>query len=239
VTLDDCGRADKVWSDKDNTKIIGGKGNKSALEARIKQLRAELDVTTSDFDKEKIQERLAKLAGGVAVINVGAATEVEMKEKKERVLDAVAATKAGIEEGIVPGGGVTFIKARKVLLALQESLKVDDEKHGVRILYDALSMPTRMIARNAGTDDGYVLRLVEDNKGVDFGFNALSNEFGSMLAAGVVDPAKVVRSAIQNAASVAVMVLTTECLVTDIPEKKPEMPAMPGGMGGMGGGMDY
>lgn len=244
VTLDDCGRADKVWADKDNTRIIGGKGNKSAVEARLKQLRAELDSTTSDFDKEKIQERLAKLAGGVAVINVGAATEIELKEKKERVLDAVAATKAAVEEGIVPGGGVTFIRARKALDALQKSITIEDEKHGVRILYDALGMPVRMIARNAGADDGWVLKMVEENKVVDFGFDALTNEFKPMLAAGIVDPAKVTRSAVQNSASVAVMILTTECLVTDLPEKKDSAGGgmgggMPGGMGGMGGGMDY
>ena len=198
-----------------------------------------MDNTTSDYDKEKLQERLAKLAGGVAVINVGAATEVELKEKKERVLDAVAATKAAIEEGIVPGGGVTQLRARKVLLSLIEKLEVDDEKTGARILYDALSMPVRMIAKNAGADDGWVLKEVENNKVLDFGFNALTNNFESMLAAGVVDPAKVTRSSLQNGASVAVMILTTECLVTDIPEKEKAAPAMPGGMGGMGGGMDY
>lgn len=235
VTLDDCGRADKVWADKDNCRIIGGAGNKAALQARVKQIRTELDATTSDYDKEKLQERLAKLAGGVAVINVGAATEVELKEKKERVNDAVAATKAAIEEGIVPGGGVTQVRARKVLLALKNTLKDDDEKIGVEILYQALGMPLRLIARNAGADDGWVLKMVEENKVADYGFNALTNDFGSMLALGIVDPAKVTRSALQNGASVAVMVLTTEALVTDIPEKE-KTPAMPGGMGG---GMDY
>ncbi len=244
VTLDDCGRADKVWADKDNCRIIGGKGNKTMVTARINQIKAELDSTTSDYDKEKLQERLAKLAGGVAVINVGAATEVEMKEKKERVLDAVAATKAAIEEGIVPGGGVTFLKAKKVLDAVKKSLVLEDEKIGVGLLDYALEMPVRMIARNAGQDDGWVLRTVEESKELDFGFNALDNSFGSMLKAGVVDPTKVVRSALQNGASVAVMILTTEALVTDLPEKKADMPGggMPGGMGGMGGmggGMDY
>lgn len=239
VTIDDCGRADKVWADKDNCRIIGGKGTKSAVEARIKQIKAELDSTTSDFDKEKLQERLAKLAGGVAVINVGAATEIELKEKKERVLDAVAATKAAVEEGIVPGGGVTLVRARKALESLKKDLTIDDEKIGVQILWEAMSMPTRMIARNAGADDGWVLKVIEENKAADYGYNALTNDFGSMLAAGIVDPAKVTRSAIQNGASVAVMVLTTECLVTDIPEKKdsPMGGGMPGGMGGMGGGM--
>jgi chaperonin GroEL len=236
VNLNDCGKAAKVWADKDKTRIIGGAGDKTAIEARVKQIKLEMDNTTSDYDKEKLQERLAKLAGGVAVINVGAATEVELKEKKERVLDAVAATKAAIEEGIVPGGGVTQLRARKVLLSLIEKLEVDDEKTGVKILYDALSMPLRMIARNAGADDGWVLKEVENNKISDFGFNALTNNFESMLTAGVVDPAKVTRSALQNGASVAVMILTTECLVTDIPEKEKATPQMPGGMGG---GMDY
>ncbi len=238
VTLEDCGRADSVWADKDKCRIIGGKGTKAALDARVKQIKAELDASTSDYDKEKLQERLAKLAGGVAVINVGAATEVELKEKKERVLDAVAATKAAVEEGIVPGGGVTQLRARKVLLELKKSLTVDDEKIGVDILYQALEMPARMIAKNAGTDEGWVVRTVQENKIPDFGFNALTNDFGSMLAAGIVDPAKVTRSSLQNGASVAVMILTTECLVTDIKEPDKTPPMNPG-MGGMGGGMDY
>lgn len=238
VTLEDCGRAEKVWADKDNCRIIGGKGNKVTLEARIKQLRSELDSTTSDYDKEKIQERLAKLAGGVAVINVGAATEIELKEKKERVLDAVAATKAAVEEGIVPGGGVTQVRARRILIDLKKTLADDDEKAGIEILYQALGMPLRMIVKNAGADDGWVLKMVEENKVVDYGYNALTNDFGSMLTAGIVDPAKVARSALQNGASVAVMILTTEALVTDIPEKKDASMMPPGGgMGGMGG--DY
>lgn len=241
VTLDDCGHADSVWADKDNARIIGGKGDKSAISARVKQIRTEIDVTKSDYDKEKLQERLAKLAGGVAVINVGAATEVELKEKKERVNDAVAATKAAIEEGIVPGGGVTQLRARKVLLDLLKTLTNEDEQHGVKILYEALAMPLRMIARNAGADDGWVLKMVEENKAIDYGYNALTNDFGSMLSSGIVDPAKVTRSSLQNGASIAVMVLTTECLVTDLPEKKgAEMPMGGGGMPGGGmGGMDY
>lgn len=234
VTLDDCGRAEKVWADKDNCRIIGGKGSKITIEDRVKQIKRELESSTSDYDKEKLQERLAKLSGGVAVINVGAATEVELKEKKERVLDAVAATKAAVEEGIVPGGGVTQLRARKVLSALKNSL-IGDEKTGVEILYSALEMPVRMIAKNAGTDDSLVLKKIEESKAADFGFNALANKFESMLSAGIVDPAKVARSALQNGASVAVMILTTEALVTDIPEKKSDVPAMPaGGMGGMG-----
>ncbi len=242
VTLEDCGRADKVWADKDNCRIIGGKGNKDLMTARVKQIKTELDNTTSDYDKEKLQERLAKLAGGVAVINVGAATEVELKEKKERVLDAVAATKAAVEEGIVPGGGVTYVRARKVLADLKKTLTTDDEKMGVDILNNALSMLTRMIAKNAGADDGWVLKTIEDSKILDYGFNALTNEFEPMLAAGIVDPTKVSRLALQNGASIATMILTTECLVCDIPEKNSsagsgQMPT--GGMGGMGGGMDY
>ena len=241
VTLDDCGKADSVWADKDKCRIIGGKGTKAMLEARVKQIKLELENSTSDYDKEKLQERLAKLAGGVAVINVGAATEVELKEKKERVLDAVAATKAAVEEGIVPGGGVTQLRARKVLLDLKKTLATDDEKIGVDILYTALGMPIRMIAKNAGADDGWVARTVEDSRLADFGFNALTNDFGSMLTAGIVDPAKVARTALQNGASVATMILTTECLVTDLPEKNPSTGSGPmgGGMPGGMGGMDY
>ncbi len=243
VTIEDCGRADKVWADKENTRIIGGKGDKKTLAARVSQLKRSIDQTTSDFDREKLQERLAKLAGGVAVINVGAATEVEMKEKKERVNDAVAATKAALEEGIVPGGGVTLLKARRVLPALKKSLENEDQKIGVEILYAALEQPIRWIVKNAGEDDGWVIKTIEekektDKKGTDFGFNALTGGFDSMLKAGIVDPAKVTRSAVQNAASVGTMVLTTEALIADIPEKSsaPEggMPGgMPGGMGGM------
>lgn len=234
VSLDDCGRADKVWADKENARIIGGKGQKTAINARILQIRKAIDVTTSDFDKEKLQERLAKLSGGVAVINVGAATETEMKEKKERVNDAVAATKAALEEGIVPGGGVTLIRARKSLTKLKSSLEIADQRIGVEILYSALAEPLRGIARNAGADEGWVLRKVEDGK-LDYGYNALSGQFESMLEAGVLDPAKVTRSALENAVSIGMMILTTEALVADIPEKKPELPAggMPGGMDGM------
>lgn len=234
LTLDVCGRADKIWADKENTRIIGGKGSQAAISARIGQIKREIEETDSDFDKEKLQERLAKLSGGVAVINVGAATEIELKEKKERVNDAVAATKAAIEEGIVAGGGVAFLRARKALLKLKATESEPEEKTGIEILYKALVMPLRMIARNAGADDGWVLKTVEEGKNSDFGFNALTSEFGSMLAYGIVDPAKVTRSALQNAASVAVMVLTTEGLITDLPEKNP--PAGGGAMppGGMG-----
>jgi len=239
VLVEDCGRADKVWADKDNCRIIGGKGPAAALKARMAQIRRELDTTTSDFDKEKLQERLAKLGGGVAVINVGAATEVEMKDKKERVLDAVAATKAAIEEGIVAGGGVTLLRARTALLKLKETLTIEDEKTGIDILYKALGEPVRWIAKNAGADDGWVLKTIESSKVADFGFNAMTLVFEPMIAAGILDPAKVTRSAVQNAASIGMMILTTEALITDIPEKKEAgAGGMPGGMGGMGG-MDY
>lgn len=242
VKVEDCGRADKVWADKDNCRIIGGKGAPGALKARIAQIKREMDATTSDFDREKLQERLAKLSGGVAVINVGAATEIELKDKKERVNDAVAATKAALEEGIIPGGGVSLLRARATLPKFRETLTENDEKTGVDILYHALGEPIRWIARNAGTDDGWILKNVEeklkDGKHSDFGFNARTMKFGSMLADGVLDPAKVTRTAVQNAVSVGMMILTTEALITDIPEKK-ETPSMPpGGMGGMGG-MDY
>ena len=241
VTVEDCGRADKVWADKEACRIIGGKGTSATVKARVAQIRTAIDETTSDFDREKFQERLAKLAGGVAVINVGAATEIELKDKKERVNDAVAATKAALEEGIVPGGGVAVLRARGLLLKLKETLDNADEKTGVDILYKALGEPIRMIAENAGADSGWVLKTVEENKGsADFGFNAMTMQFGSMIAAGVIDPVKVTRSAVQNAVSVGMMILTTEALITDIPEKKdaPSGGGMPGGMGGMGG-MDY
>ncbi len=237
TTVDDCGRADKIWSDKENTRIIGGKGSKAEINARISQIRREIDQTSSDFDKEKLQERLAKLAGGVAVINVGAATEVELKERKERVNDAVAATKAAIEEGIIPGGGVTLLRARKALKALRNKLTIEDERIGVDILEKALEQPVRLIASNSGMDAGWVVKKVEESNKEDYGFDAMSLEFGSMLERGIVDPVKVTRSALENAASVATMVLTTEALITDIKEPEKSMPGMPGG--GMPGGMDY
>ncbi|MDO8620970.1 MAG: chaperonin GroEL [Candidatus Levybacteria bacterium] len=232
VTLEDCGRADKIWADKENARIIGGKGDQAAIKARIASVRRSIEESTSDFDKEKLQERLAKLAGGVAVINVGAATEVEMKDRKERVNDAVAATKAALEEGIVPGGGVTLLRARKSLLKLKESLSLGDEKIGVEIIYSALAEPIRWISKNSGVDEGWVMRKVEESKVNDYGFNVMTMDFGSMLDFGIVDPAKVTRSAVQNAASIGMMVLTTEALITDIPEKKEQMSGMPpGGMG--------
>jgi len=224
VEVEDCGRADKVWADKENCRIIGGKGDEEKIKGRIAQIKRQIEETTSEFDKEKLQERLAKLSGGVAVINVGAATEVEMKEKKERVNDAVSATKAALEEGIVAGGGVTLLQARKVLLDLKKKMELDEEKTGVDIVYKALAEPIRMIAKNAGVDSGWVLKKVEEAKDPDYGFNALTLEFGSMYKQGIVDPAKVVRSALENATSVATMILTTEALITDIPEKKESQP---------------
>ncbi|MEK7570972.1 MAG: chaperonin GroEL [Patescibacteria group bacterium] len=231
IAIEDCGRADKVWADKEIARVIGGKGPKKEITSRITQLRRSITETKSDFDREKLQERLAKLSGGVAVINVGAATEVEMKEKKERVNDAVAATKAALEEGIVPGGGVALLQARKALAKVKEATQESDVRIGVEILYTALAEPIRGISRNAGADEGWVLRKVEESTVADYGFNVMKMDFGSMYKAGIVDPAKVTRSAVQNAASVATMILTTECLIADIPEKKPELP------GGMGGGM--
>lgn len=237
VTMEDLGRADKVRSTNESTQVIGGKGNKKDVTIRIELLKKEIAKTTSDFDREKLQERLAKLAGGVAVINVGAATEIEMKEKKERVIDAVAATKAAIEEGVVPGGGVTLLRARKALLKLKETTEGADQKMGIEILYQALGEPTKWIVKNAGEDPGLILSKVEEGKTPDFGFNVMTMQYGSMLEAGIIDPAKVTRSVVQNAASVGMMVLTTEALVTDLPEKNTPAP-MGGGMPGMGG-MDY
>jgi chaperonin GroEL len=230
VTVEDLGRADRIWSDKDNTQIIGGNGSKSAIKARLDQIRHELEKSTSEFDKDKLAERIAKLAGGVAVIKVGAATEVELNELKERVKDAVGATKAAIDEGIVPGGGVALIRAGQAL----KEIKADnsDEEVGIQIVKQSLSQPLRWLAKNAGSDDGWVVKKVEENKNPAYGFNSLTLEFEDMLKAGILDPVKVTRSALQNAASVASMILTTECLITDIPEEK-KAPAMPE-MGDMG-----
>jgi chaperonin GroEL len=223
IEVEDLGQADKMWADKDNAKIIGGAGKKSTISARITSIRTQIKSTDSDFDKEKLEERLAKLSGGVAQINVGAATEIELNEKKERVKDAVGATKAAIEEGILPGGGVALLRARKVLDKIVST--TEDEKLGVEIVKYALEQPLRWLAKNAGEDDGYVLRKIEENKDVDFGYNALTGEFGSMTKFGILDPLKVTRSALQNAASVSMMVLTTEGLVTEIPQEKKENPA--------------
>lgn len=229
VAIEDLGRARKVVSDKENTLIVAD-GNKGAVESRIAQIKREIDATDSEFDREKLEERLAKLSGGVAVINVGAATEIEMKEKVERVKDAVEATKAAVEEGIVPGGAVDLLRAASAL----DQVKVDgeEEKVGVDILRYALEQPLRWIAKNAGADEGFVLRKVAEGRDA-FGFNAATGEFGDMLVMGIVNPVKVTRLAMENAASVGMMVLTTEALITDIPEKNPPAPAMPPG------GMEY
>lgn len=218
VTLEDLGRADRVVSDKDTTRIIGGQGSKDSLNARIAQLKNAISKTTSEFDKEKLQERLAKLAGGVAVIKVGAASEAEMNELKERVKDAVGATKAAIEEGIVPGGGVALLRAAKVLDSLESDN--DDEKVGIKIVADALSQPLRWLAKNSGVEEGWVVKQVEQHPDKSYGFNAITLEFGDMISAGIIDPVKVTRAALQNAASVASMILTTEALITEIPQKE-------------------
>ncbi len=225
VTLKDLGRAKRIIVDKDNTTIVEGAGKKSAIEGRISQMRAQIEETTSDYDREKLQERLAKLAGGVAVIKVGAATEIEMKEKKARVEDALHATRAAVEEGIVPGGGVALIRAAAALGNLRVS---DDEKVGVRIVQKALAEPSRWIADNAGADASVVLEKIKNGKGA-FGFNAATEEFEDLVKAGIVDPTKVVRCALQNAASVAGLLLTIEAMVAEKPEKKKEAPPMPHG----------
>ena len=234
VTIEDLGKAEKVVSDKDDTTIVGGAGDSSAIKGRIEQIRVEIENTTSDYDREKLQERLAKLSGGVAIIRVGAATETELKEKKHRVEDALSATRAAVEEGIVPGGGVALLNA----IAALDGLKMEstDAQIGVKIVREALEVPMRKIAENAGQDGSVVVENVrqrqakEDNK--KFGYNVLTEEYTDMVNGGVIDPAKVTRGALENAASIAAMILTTEALITDIPEKEPPMPA-----GGPGGGM--
>jgi chaperonin GroEL len=229
IEVEDLGQADKVWADKENARIIGGKGKKAEITSRTASIKRQISESDSDFDKEKLEERLAKLTGGVAQINVGAATEIELNEKKERVKDAVGATKAAVEEGILPGGGVALLKARKALLAVKP--ENEDEKVGIEIVREALEMPLRMLARNAGEDDGYILRKIEDVKDGDYGFNALTGEFGSMTKFGILDPLKVTRSALQNASSVAMMVLTTEGLITDLELPEDKKTPTPSGMG--------
>jgi chaperonin GroEL len=233
VTLEDLGRARKVIADKDNTTIVEGRGEAKDIEARIKQIRSEIDISTSDYDKEKLQERLAKLAGGVAVIKVGGATETELKEKKHRVEDALSATRAAVEEGILPGGGVALLNALPAL----KKLKVGgDEATGLALLKRALEEPLRCIAENSGREGSVVINAIKGSKS-GIGYDALKDELDvNMVERGIVDPLKVTRSALQNGASIATMILTTECLVTDIPEKE-KMPAMPGGGGGYEGMM--
>ena len=234
VTLADLGTARRVVVDKATTVIVDGNGDQEAIKARIKMIRAQLDESTSDYDREKMQERLAKLAGGVAIINVGAATETEMKEKKDRVEDALNATRAAVEEGIVPGGGVAYIRVSKSLDSIKPA--DDDEAAGVMIIRRAVEEPLRQIARNGGYEGSVVVEKVRDGKD-GFGFNAATGEYEDLIKSGVIDPKKVTRIALQNAASVASLLLTTDCAVADRPEPKKEMPMMPpgGGMGGMGG----
>lgn len=230
TTPDMLGDADKVTIDKENTTIVNGKGDKEAIADRVAQIRKQIEKTTSDYDREKLQERLAKLAGGVAVLYVGAASEVEMKEKKDRVEDALNATRAAVEEGIIPGGGVAFIRAIEAL----KNLKGDneDEQTGINIVAKAIEAPLRCIAENAGVEGSVVAQKVREGKG-DFGYNARADRYENLLAAGVIDPTKVTRVALQNAASVAGMFLTTECVIADKPEPAPAAPAMNPGMGGM------
>jgi chaperonin GroEL len=235
ATLEDLGRASKVVADKDNTTLIEGAGKDAAIKGRIEQIKVEMENTTSDYDKEKLQERLAKLAGGVAIIRVGAATETELKEKKHRVEDALSAARAGVEEGMVPGGGVALINAIPTLDKVK--LDYDDEQTGVNIVRRALEWPMRGIVENAGMDGAVVIEMVrqkqKEEKNKNIGYDVLAQDYTDMFKAGIIDPAKVTRSAVENAASIAAMILTTEALITDIPEKK-ETPPMP-----PGGGMDY
>lgn len=243
--IEDCGRADKVKADKEYTSIIGGKGDNTAIKARTAQIRQEMAASTSDFDREKLQERLAKLSGGVAVINIGAATEVELKDKKERVIDAVAATKAALEEGIVPGGAIALLDISQRMSRTQVGKDAHaDEVFGYEIVKRALEAPFAKLMENAGVDAGLLLAKARIVSSKGQGFNVLELESEEdakaidMVAAGIIDPLKVVRSAVENSTSIASMILTTECLITDIPEKNPPAGGMPGGMGGMGG-MDY
>ena len=232
IRVEDLGKAKKVTIDKDNSTIVEGDGTQAAIEGRVKQIRAQIEETTSDYDREKLQERLAKLVGGVAVIKVGAATETEMKEKKARVEDAMHATKAAVEEGIVPGGGVAVLRGANALA----DLKLDgDQQIGVNIIRRALEEPMRWIAQNAGFEGSIVVQKVREADAAEEGFNAQSEQYENLVDAGVIDPTKVVRTALQNAGSIASLLLTTEALVSEIPEEKKE-PA-PGGMGGPGGGM--
>jgi len=235
ATIDMLGKAEKVVIEKENTTIIKGAGKEADIQGRIKQIKKQIDETTSDYDREKLQERLAKIAGGVAVINVGAATEVAMKEKKARVEDALSATRSAVEEGIVPGGGIALLKC---LEAVKKIKLTGDQDTGRNIILRALEEPLRTIANNSGLEGSLIVQRAKEEKG-NMGFNASTLEWEDMIEAGIIDPAKVARSALQNAASIAGLVLTTECIISDKPEKKESMPSMPGGgMGGMGG-MDF
>jgi len=233
VTINMLGRAKKVMIDKENTTIVSGAGKKNEIQARISQIKAQIEETTSDYDREKLQERLAKLAGGVAVIRVGGATEVEVKERRDRVDDAMRATRAAVEEGILPGGGVALLRASVVLKKVRTHN--DDQKTGVEIVRKALSWPARQIAVNAGEDGSVVVGKILDKEQYNYGFDAQNGEYGNLMTKGIIDPTKVVRAALQGAASVAGLLITTEAMVAELPKK--ESPASPGG-GGMGG-MDY
>ena len=235
ITIDDLGKAKKVTVDKENTTIVEGAGSGEAIDGRVKQIRTQIEETSSDYDREKLQERLAKLVGGVAVIKVGAATETEMKEKKARVEDAMHATRAAVEEGIVAGGGVALVRAAKAL----DNLTGDDEDEtvGINIVRRAIEEPLRQIAANAGQEGAVVVGKVREGGKDSFGFNAATETYEDLVSAGVIDPAKVTRTALQNAASIAGLMLTTEAMIADIPEDKPEMGMPGGGMGGMGMGM--
>jgi chaperonin GroEL len=239
TTVDSLGKAKRIVIDKENTTIIEGAGKTADIKGRVNQIRKQIDETTSDYDREKLQERLAKLAGGVAVLKIGAATETEMKEKKSRVEDALHATRAAVEEGVVPGGGVALVRAAVAL----DSLKIGgDEGLGVEIIRRAIEEPLRMIAHNAGKEASVVCNEVKKNKGA-YGYNAFSDQYEDLVKAGVIDPTKVVRTALENSSSIAGLILTTECIISEKPEKKEKAPAggggMPGGMGGMGGMDDY
>jgi chaperonin GroEL len=237
VTLEMLGRAGNVAIDKENTTIVDGAGKKTDIEARVKQIKAQIEETTSDYDREKLQERLAKLAGGVAVIKVGGATEVEVKERKDRVDDALHATRAAVEEGIVPGGGVALLRAAKSLDSLKP--ENDDQKVGINIVRKALQSPARQIAANAGEDGSVIVGKILENSKYAYGYNAQSHEYGDLYAQGVIDPTKVVRCALQDAASVSGLLITTEAMIADVPKKDSgHAHAAPGGMGGMGG-MDF
>jgi len=237
VTLPMLGRAKKVRIDKENTTIVDGAGKKTEIEGRVSQIKAQIEETTSEYDREKLQERLAKLAGGVAVIRVGGATEVEVKEKKDRVDDALNATRAAVEEGIVPGGGTALLRAKKAVSALKSTNA--DIQAGINIVLKALEAPIRQIVENAGCEGSIVVGKILENSSETYGFNAQTEEYVDMIKAGIVDPAKVVRTALQDAASVSGLLITTEAMIADTPKDRPAM-AMPGGggMGGMGG-MDF
>jgi chaperonin GroEL len=232
VTINMLGRAKKMTIDKENTTIVGGAGKKADIQARIAQIKAQIEETTSDYDREKLQERLAKLAGGVAVIRVGGATEVEVKERKDRVDDAMHATRAAVEEGVLPGGGVALLRATEALKKVRTAN--DDQKTGVEIVRKALQSPARQIAQNAGEDGSVIVGKILENSNYGFGFDAQAGEYVDMIKKGIIDPTKVVRQALQGASSVAGLLITTEAMVAELPKKK-EMQSMPPG----GGGMDF